>query len=188
MVLNSHPVLVPQIAAWPHGVRPPPLGRRHEILSVGNQNQRGLARRDAERLDPDVNLGSGTVCLAPGRPPPLPNNRDGANTWVKSRTSTPQPQRRSMGSLEKGPPVPLKNLIKQLFLAHSFNVSQEFWFTRGSTASHAAGTCIHSAGTFPLDQKQGLVFFSRLARWKRCWLGFPDVVVRDSIDHKAGAN
>ena len=101
-------------------------------------------------------LGDRLLCRKP---------RDGATTSsVKSRTATPHPQRRSTGSLEKGPPVLSRNMTRHLLLAHSFNVSHELCSTRGSTASHAAGTTIHLAGTMPLDQKHGVVFFSRLAR------------------------
>ena len=123
----------------------------------------------------------GAVCLAAGGPPPLPKTKDGANISVKSSTATPQPQRRTT---EKGPPVPSRNMIRQLLLATSFNVSQEVCFTPGSTASHAANTSIRSAGTTPLVQKQRPVFFSDFARCEKV-LGFADVIVTDGADHGA---
>ena len=87
----------------------------------------------------------GTVCLTPGGPPHLPNTMEGAKTSVKSRTATPQPQRRSTGSLEKGLPVPSRNMIKQLLFAHSSSVSQELCVKRTSTTSQAAlGSCLWS--------------------------------------------
>ena len=84
-----HPVLVPRIAAWPHGVRPSSLRRGHEVLSVGKQNQGVLPCAKRSAWVPAWTSDLGTVCLGPGRPPPLPNTKDGANTSVKSRTATP---------------------------------------------------------------------------------------------------
>ena len=158
VVLNSHPLLVPKITALLHGVCPPlwAVDTKYSLSEIGTKGVlRGLT---------DL----GTVRLGPVRPPPLPKTKDGVNTSVKSSTATPQPQRRSTGSREKGPPVQSRNMIRQLFSAHSFNKSLELCFTRGSTTSHARGTSIQSAGTIPLVLKQGLVFFSRLARWKKC--------------------
>ena len=140
------------------------------MLIVGKQNQSGLARRVTECLDPGRRHWIGESLLGAKETASLCRRpRTAQNTTVKSSTATPQPRRRSTGSLEKRPRVPSMNMIKQMLLDHSFNVSQELCFTRGSTASHAAGTSIHSAGTMPLVQKSGLVFFSRLPRWKRCW-------------------
>ena len=69
-------------------------------------------------------------------------------------------------------------MIKQILLAHSFNVSQELCFTRGSTASHTAGISIHPAGTKALAQKQGLVFALRALEKV---VGFADVILRDGV-------
>ena len=124
----------------------------------------GLAWREAERLYPGVDLGSGDCFFGARRIASSAEIQRWCEHIGKSRTATPQPQRRSTVSFEKEPPAPSRNMIKQLFLAKSFNVSQELCFTGGSTTSHAAGTSIHSAGTM-----HRLVFFSRLARWKRCW-------------------
>ena len=66
MALNNHPVLVPQIDAWPREARPPSLGRGHEVLIVGKRNRGGLAWREAELLYPDVNLGFGEFVWRPG--------------------------------------------------------------------------------------------------------------------------
>ena len=66
LVLNSHPALVPQIAAWPHGVRSPSLGGGHEVLTVGNQNQGALHGAKRSACIPAKTLDLGTVCLAPG--------------------------------------------------------------------------------------------------------------------------
>ena len=104
---------------------------------------------------------------------------------MKSRIATPQPQRRSTGSLEKGSPVPPRNMTKQLFLAHSFSVSQHLCFTRGSTASNGH---LHP---FSWDRASGPEAGARILLTLGAlekMLGFLDVVVRKSIDHKAGPN
>ena len=75
-------------------------------------------------------------------------------------------------------------MTRQMFLAHSLYVSPDLCSTPDSTASHAASTSIHSAGTTPLVHKQGLVYFRHRSLEKV--LGLEDVVVRDSIDHGTG--
>ena len=122
--LDRVPILVPKV------VCPPSLGRGHEVF---------IARGSCAASDGTP--GSRRIAQIW----PLPKTKDGANTSVKSSTGTPRPHRQITVSLEKGPPVPSRNTIKQLLLAHSFNVSQELCFTPGSTASHAASTSIHSA-------------------------------------------
>ena len=86
VVLNGHPILIPRIVALPHGVRPPFLGRGHKIFSVGDQNQRGLAEREAGRLDPGVNTKGWRKHIG------------------KIKTATLHPQRRGTGHWREGHP------------------------------------------------------------------------------------
>ena len=108
--------------------------------------------------------------MAPERPPPLPKTKDGANTSVKSSTAT---WRKDARPIEE-------HMIRQMFLAHSFDVSQDLRLTPGSTASHAAGTSIHSAGT-SCPETWARVLFRHHAQEQV--LGVADVVVRDGIDY-----
>ena len=82
----------------------------------------------------------------------LPNTMEGD----KSRSATHHPQRRSTGSLEKGPPVPSRNISKQSLSAHVFKWVHEWCVTHGSTSSHAASTSTHTDGTAPQVQKHRL--------------------------------
>ena len=74
VVLNRIPILVPKVTALTHRVRPPSLGRGHVMLSVGDQHQKGFARKG--NGSPAYITDLGTVCLAPGRTPPLPKTKE----------------------------------------------------------------------------------------------------------------
>ena len=102
----------------------------------------------------------GTVCLAHGRPPPLPKTNDSSSTSVKPRTATPQPQRRRT----TGHPFPSRNMIKQLLLAHSFNVSRELCFTRVPRRRHLhPPSWAHASG--PESRALSCSHFAGLQKW-----------------------
>ena len=158
VLADRFPILVPQVAALPHGAGPPSLGRRHEVFSVGNPNHRGLVRRVTERLDPGVFLRSGDSLFGA---------RETASSSEDQRRrkhigeATPEPQRRSTGSLFRRGTWP-DNCCWPTPSTHHKNCAELL-------VRFASSTSIHSAGTMPLVQKQGLVFFSDIARWSRCW-------------------
>ena len=72
--------------------------------------------------------------------------------------------------------------MESLFLAHSFNVSQELCFACGSTASHGH---LRPLGRDQASgpQAQARILFTLGALEKM--LGFADVIVRDGVDHGA---
>ena len=108
LVLNSHPVLVPQIAARARQVRPPSLGRGHGVLIVGNQNQGDLAWRKAGRLYHGVDLGTGDGLLGARETASSAENQRRCEHIGEIEDGHSQPQR-------QGPPVPSRNMIRQLF-------------------------------------------------------------------------
>ena len=150
MVLDGLPILVPKITALTHGVSPPSLGGGHEILIVRDQHEGGPLRRVTERLDPGVDLRSGDSVFGSRETASSSEDQRRRKHIGEVMHSDAQPQRRSTRSLEKRPPVLSRNKIRQLLLAHSFNVPQELCLTPGSTAYHAASTCIlgwdHASG------------------------------------------
>ena len=89
---------------------------------------------------------------------------------IWARTATPQPQRRSTGSLEKGPPASTyhKNCASRVVRPHPTPKAPPSF-----SWDHASGpeTCI----LLPLGALEKM-------------LGFPNVVVRESIGHRAGTN